>query len=359
MLYMKRPFGVFFNARLNDGFKTKGVLNTMHCLYKAVGVFEGTRLAPMLGLLSMLLTADANAVANNWLAPLLQNHPLVGQIYSVEQQQFISETALLSALQKTPFVLIGEKHDNADHHRLEEKILTTLSSQAPSHIVFEMLTDEQQPLINTLQPSDTLDQMQHKLHWNDKGWPWKDYGPLINTAAQQGAAIAAGNINSALLKKIYLQGKSTPELATARFNSMQSIPESVKEQILDQVYKSHCETMPKEKLTPMLQIQLARDASMASAMISDTQIINEKQRPSISIAGSFHTQKSIGVPLHLRQQTQLSIKTLLLAEVSETNEDPGDYATSLEADFIWFTPKQQDIDYCADLRTKIRSQHKP
>ena len=200
--------------------------------------------------------------------------------------------------------------------------------------------------------------MHEKLQWNDKGWPWEDYGPLINIAVQQNAIITTGNISSALLKKIYRQGSSTPELATARFNSMQSIPEQVKEKILDQVYESHCATMPKDKLTPMLNIQLARDASMADAMILSGET-DEPQRTSILIAGSFHTQKNIGVPLHLHQLTDQPIKTLRLAEVREEHTKPGDYASDLETDFIWFTPKQADIDYCAGLRSKVGSQHTP
>lgn len=315
------------------------------------------RLQLIIGLLAALFPAYSNA-AGNWLAPLLQNHPLVGKIYSLEQKAFLSETELLSELRSTTYVLIGEKHDNTDHHRLEEKILTALNSPTPPYIVFEMLTDEQQLLTNSLQPSDTLQQMHDKLQWNNKGWPWKDYGPLINTAVQQGATITAGNINPELLKRIYKEGSANPELATARFKSMASIAESTRNKILDQIHESHCAMMPKEKLTPMLTIQLARDASMAYAMLHDSKK-NKADRPSILIAGSFHTQKNIGVPLHLRQLTQQPIKTLLLTEVSDSYENPNDYATHQEADYIWFTPRQLDIDYCAGLRTQLSGSHKP
>lgn len=333
----------------------------MQWLFKAVVAIRFTSLIKrqlIQGVLLLLLPAYSNA-ANHWLAPLLQNHPLVGKIYSMEQQAFLSETELISALQKTPYVLLGEKHDNADHHRLEEKIFIALNGQTPSHIVFEMLTDEQQPLINTLQTSDTLQQLHEKLQWNDQGWPWEDYGPLIHTAVQKNARITAGNISATLLKTIYTQENASSALATTRFHSMQSILAPVRDKILDQVYESHCGAMPKDKLTPMLNIQLARDASMAHAMILSGEKTDEPQRPSILIAGSFHTQKNIGVPLHLRQLTQLPIKTVLLAEVSESHEKPSDYATSLDTDYIWFTPKQLDIDYCAGLRTKLASQHKP
>ena len=311
----------------------------------------------IIGLFTLLLSANAlatNHSDNRWLAPLLQNHLLVGKIYSFEQQQFINEAGLLSELQKTPFVLIGEKHDNSDHHRLEKKILTSLISKQHTNVVFEMLTDQQQPLINTLTSSDTLEQMQQKLEWNDKGWPWEDYGPLINVAVQHNAIITAGNISKSIVHKLYQHQNADQQLSTSRFDTIKSIPESVKEVTLNQVYESHCASMPKDKLIPMVDIQLARDASMANAMIVGASA-NKEPLPSILIAGGFHTQKNMGVPLHLSQLTDQPLKTVLLVEVIDNRLLPEEYATSLQADYLWFTPKQSDIDYCASLRNKPTS----
>lgn len=291
------------------------------------------------------LTSKANTV---WSAPLLQNHPLVGKIYNVKQEKFISQEILITALKKSPYVLIGEKHDNADHHRLELQLLESLVNKPHTQVVFEMLTDEQQSNISLLKADDNLVQMHEKLAWNDKGWLWSDYAALIQTSISHGAQIRAGNISRPIIKQIYQQNNIDALSNKVRFQTIKNISETAKEQILNQVFESHCQLMPKTKLVPMMTIQLARDASMANA-------ISTSKKPSILIAGSFHTQKNVGVPLHLEKNGDQTSTTLLLAEVKQSGLKPGSYASPDEVDFIWFTPKQVEKDYCEGLRLN----HKP
>ncbi|SIS66458.1 ChaN family lipoprotein [Neptunomonas antarctica] len=298
---------------------------------------------------SLILFPVYGHTSNLWLAPLLQDHTLVGKIYNIEQQQFISEAALFSALQQTPYILVGEKHDNNDHHRLEQRILEQLLNDSSTQVVFEMLTLEQQSKINTLNTDDTLEKMNQKLEWNDKGWPWNDYGPLIETAVRRHASIKAGNINTSTIKEIYRLASSQQTSSAAGFKTVEKISDKVKETILNQVYESHCQMMPRDQLVPMLAIQLERDASMANAMVTTG------RGPSVLIAGSFHTLKDVGVPLHLQQLTHSTLKTLLLSEVAEGKNNPEDYASSSEADYIWFTPMQSNEDHCDDLRLRHKS----
>ena len=53
-------------------------------------------------------------------------HPLVGQIYRVADGGLVSETELIEAAAAADFVLIGERHDNRDHHRLQARIVRSL-----------------------------------------------------------------------------------------------------------------------------------------------------------------------------------------------------------------------------------------
>jgi uncharacterized iron-regulated protein len=286
--------------------------------------------------------------STEWSAPLLQNHPLVGKVYSLGDKAFITDKTLVANLQKAHHVLIGEKHDNEDHHRLELQLLESLLNKPHTHVVFEMLTDKQQNNIASLTLNDSKDQIHKKLAWNDKGWPWKDYAPLIQFSLLKGAMINAGNIDRATIMQIYTQKNNDTLFSQARFRTSKNISKAAKDQILNQVFESHCQLMAKAKLVPMMTIQLARDASMANAMLAS-------EEPSILFAGSFHTQKNMGVPLHLRQVTKQTSKTLLLAEVRPNQQQPEDYASLSEADYIWFTPKQVEKDYCNELRLK----HKP
>jgi hypothetical protein len=77
------------------------------------------------------------------------DHPLVGVIVDVAAQRRVSEAELIARVQAADIVLVGETHDNPDHHRLEAALLQAFSTahHAPA-VVFEMLNREQQPAID-------------------------------------------------------------------------------------------------------------------------------------------------------------------------------------------------------------------
>src|SRR5215475_6430614 len=61
-----------------------------------------------------------------WQAPLGQDHPVVGRIWDTAAGEFIDRDALVDRLRRGRFVLLGEKHDNPDHHRLQTWLLRAL-----------------------------------------------------------------------------------------------------------------------------------------------------------------------------------------------------------------------------------------
>jgi uncharacterized iron-regulated protein len=297
-------------------------------------------------LASVMLIAHTSTASDSviWRSPLLQDHLLVGKIYDYQAKTFISEDQLLNKLFASRLVLIGEQHDNPDHHLIEQELLESLLSEASSQVVFEMIKQDQQTAVDTLSKLDTLNSMKEKIEWNTKGWPWEYYGPLVYTAVQSGAKITAGNLTTATLKTLYQQKNS--DGVDADYPSVSRINEQQQDAILNEIYESHCQSMPKEQLKPMLNIQLARDAYMAKALVSG----NFKQ--SILIAGSFHTQKHNAVPQHLTYYTPIEPKVLLLRSVTSELTAPEQYASLNDADYIWFTPKPSDIDYCAQFKTR-------
>ena len=55
----------------------------------------------------------------NWVSKELADHPLVGKIYAPHAKKFVTPKAYLQSLTWPRFVLLGEVHDNADHHILQ------------------------------------------------------------------------------------------------------------------------------------------------------------------------------------------------------------------------------------------------
>jgi len=61
-----------------------------------------------------------------WESPVEKTHPLVGRIWDVKARAFIGEDALVARLVASRFVLLGERHDNPDHHALQAKLLRAI-----------------------------------------------------------------------------------------------------------------------------------------------------------------------------------------------------------------------------------------
>src|SRR6516165_3133522 len=92
----------------------------------------GPRLA--LGLLLMMALACASstgphapappwASALHWESRLDIDHPLVGVVWDVAAKRPVTERELSARVQSSTIVLVGEAHDNPDHHRLQARLL--------------------------------------------------------------------------------------------------------------------------------------------------------------------------------------------------------------------------------------------
>src|SRR5213593_3577327 len=95
-------------------------------------------------LLLLLVGGCARESQIAWESPVERAHPLVGRIWDVKAGAFIGEDALVARLVASRFVLLGERHDNADHHALQAKLVRAMveAGRRPA-LGFEMLaTDE-------------------------------------------------------------------------------------------------------------------------------------------------------------------------------------------------------------------------
>jgi hypothetical protein len=61
-----------------------------------------------------------------WSSTLALDHALVGRIWDVAGARFIDAPTFLARVGAARFVLLGEKHDNPDHHRLQAWVLRGL-----------------------------------------------------------------------------------------------------------------------------------------------------------------------------------------------------------------------------------------
>lgn len=295
------------------------------------------RLSVLIALLLFALPAAA-VLREPWLSPRLTEHPLVGKVADA-QGYTEAGPAMLKALESAKYVFLGEKHDNPDQHRFELWLIRLrLQAKAGSAVVFEMLDDSQAPELATIKADDSLEQMRAKLDWPEKGWDLAVYGPLFQ-AALAGGELVPGNISKAFIGRVY--GEGDKALAgDSRFATVASAAKPVREHLLDSIFEAHCQMQSRDTLTPMLSIQLAKDASMASAMSANA--------PVMLVAGGEHVRPDTGVPSHMAAGDRVVIQMI---EVVEGETETEAYIKRAgPADFYIFSPATALVDHCAEVK---------
>jgi len=258
-----------------------------------------------------------------------RTHAELGHIIDLASGQAISPEQLVQRLAGAPRVLVGEKHDNPDHHALQLWLLRALQGQrVQGSLLLEMLQPEQQPLVDKVQGQPLPADLPKALAWQE-GWDWQLYGPIVREALQQRVPLLAANLSPGEMRQAYRQPAS---LTGERSNAP-----AVKAALLEQVRAGHCGMLPESQLPAMLAVQQQRDRRMAERLLSAPQ-------PALLFAGAYHVRKDLGIPLHLADLgASGESKVLLLAEVGEQVE-PG------EADYVWYTAATPAQDYCAQFR---------
>lgn len=268
-----------------------------------------------------------------WQSPEGLGHAKLGQIVELRTGAVLSPAQLLERLAAAPKVLVGERHDNPDHHALQLWLLRALAAQRPQgSLLLEMLTPDQQAKVDQMRASMGAGQvpqdMLSALAWQP-GWAWSLYGPLVQYALRQPYPLLAANLERREVMQIYSQ---VPAL-----DGSASTAPPVREALFTQIRESHCNLLPESQLPAMLAVQQQRDRRMAQALLAAPE-------PSLLFAGAFHVRRELGVPLHLQDlQADQGLQVLILAEVGSTVNPES-------ADFVWFTPAQPEQDHCAKLR---------
>lgn len=229
----------------------------------------------------------------------------------------------------TPSILLlGEQHDAPEHQQWERNTIHMLAQrQQLAAVVLEMA--EHGTSTHSLPATANEEQVRNALRWNDTGWPWKIYAPVVMTATQHGIPVYGGNLPRAEMPSVMKQLHWDQHLPADNWKKQQ-----------EAIRTGHCDLLPQTQLAPMARIQLAKDARIAqtaTALVQPGQTV-------IIVAGRGHVLRSIGIPTWL--PTQLSYQ-IAIAQA-------GDHEQVNAADWDWVvhTPALPIKDHCAILRER-------
>ena len=313
----------------------------------------------VIALLLVAAAGCAKVTEIEWESPVSRAHPLVGRVWDVKAERFVEPRDLAGRLAASRFVLLGERHDNPDHHALQARLVRELiaAGRRPA-LGFEMFTTDDAPAIArhlARSPRDAAG-LGDAVNWKRTGWPdWRLYQPIAQAALEAGAPIVATNLSRAAtdaLRKNGLSGLGPAVVAQLKLD----VPPTpaTRAAMAREIRESHCGQAPEAMLDRMVDMQWARDARMAEALARAG-----SRDGAVLIAGSGHVRRDRGVPAHLaRHAPGPNMASVAFLEVKVGATAPTAYAEdwdgrTLPFDYVWFTPRIDDVDPCEKFKKSL------
>ena len=236
----------------------------------------------------------------------------------------------LDATLPTDVLLLGEQHDAAEHQQIEQQVVARLAAKGLLAALALEMADAGSSTA-ALQPRATEQQTRNALNWQDEGWPWKVYGPVVMTAVRAGIPVLGANLPRAQMQTAMADSQIDGQLPGPALKAQQQL-----------IRIGHCNLLPESQITPMTRIQIAKDITMATTL-------SQAALPGkvvVLVTGSAHADRLLGVPQHL--PTQLKVKVIRLrAGAADESEKSEAFDTE------WATSALPDNDYCAGLRQQF------
>jgi len=308
----------------------------------------------VLGVLA-LACAVPSGESGNWQSRLGLDDPRVGKIYDTAAHAFVEREVLFYRARTADFVILGEKHDNPDHHRLQGTVIQYLAREGvPPSVAFEMLSEDDRPKLDAWRAThpEDVEALGDMLDWAHSGWPpWPLYRPVFLAAISRSLRIEPANLSRAQLAA--LRGKGLAGLPPAERERLAldpPLPQAERDSLADDIREGHCGMADPHAIDAMIDIQRVRDAALADALL-------RAGVPAVLIAGAGHARKDRAVPLYVaRRAPQRRVLAVAFVEVSErASADQADLERPY--DFLWFTPRVDDLDPCEHFKKELEKMH--
>jgi uncharacterized iron-regulated protein len=302
-------------------------------------------------------------VPTDWQSKLNAAHPLVGTLVRVRDGAEVAPAELAQAATGARFVLLGETHDNPDHHRLQAWVVEAMAARGRRPAVaFEMIGQDQAPALaeHLAAAPDDAAGLGPALNWSKSGWPaWETYQPIAEAALAHDLPLLAANPSREATMRTGREGYSGP-LSPASVSALaldRELAEPLRANLMAQLKVGHCNMLPESALAPMAKVQRLRDAMMADALIQGAARTDDG---AVLITGRGHARGDRGVPWYLR--ARLDDPSILSVGIVEALAGQRDWRAYLPDtpdgsapafDYLWVTPRFDDTDHCAEFKKQM------
>ncbi len=313
-------------------------------------------------------------------------HPLAGQVLKGERPISISpDHCVRSPLQQLivdiwstirggGIVLLGEVHDNPEHHAVRGDMLRPrlepmldVEDLLPA-AAFEHLRTTQQPQLDAFffnaqsKRRPTASGLLDDLRWKDSGWPAPEiFVPLFDAAIKGKMLVVPASPDRERMRSLVRgdrAGASENELALLK--AAEAMPAPLRESLVAELEGSHCGAIPPSAFAGMSMAQRYIDAHMAAQTLEAGKhggiVQPVSDEGAFLLAGNGHARTDRGVPWYLKRRAPTrEVISVMLLEVEDGKVDPSAYIPRdpyghPAADYVLFTPRHDRPDPCEKMR---------
>ncbi|MCG7520131.1 ChaN family lipoprotein [Ruegeria sp. Ofav3-42] len=202
---------------------------------------------------------------------------------------------VLAAMTAADVVILGEIHDNPQHHGIQAEALKAIG---PTAVVWEMVTEEGAQRLSDKAISDP-EELSRILKWLESGWPpLSMYYPVFQASD---APVYGAMVPRAAARAAMERGAATALGAdAARYGLTVPLPKEEQAAREADQMAAHCNALPESALPQLVAIQRLRDAVLTRAILRATE---ETGGPVAVITGNGHARKDRGIPTFLSRMS--------------------------------------------------------
>ncbi len=218
------------------------------------------------------------------------------------------------AAQQADIVILGEIHDNADHHRVQAEWIAEVT---PTAVVFEMLRPSEAAALSAVpRDAQALTDTLATAHWSNI----TDYVGVM--LASDAVLLGAAELPDHVRASVSLGAAEVFGADAASYGLSDPVePEDLKTRKTLQ-FQAHCEAMPLEMMGGMVEAQRFRDAAFARATLD---ALAKFGAPVVLVTGNGHARKDWGVPSYLaRVAPDTAVVSLGQSEDGQAPNGPFD-----------------------------------
>lgn len=299
----------------------------------------------VLALLPLLLAACASSTTATATAAATERSAASSASVASVDSRSAPTVSAPAARSEPPFVLLGELHDNPDHHRARAEQLRRLIAQEPrTVVVFEQFSRSEDAAVARARqaaPGD-VNAVIDAAKLDRKSWRWPLHQPLFEAVLQSGAEVRGGNIDRDQVRRIVREGDAAWPADLLALRERTAWSGAQQDALRQDIQDGHCGAMPEAMLPGMVQAQRARDAAMARAML-DAREAGAKRV--VLIAGNGHVRRDLAVPVYLQAAGVPSTDIDAIAYL-----EPGSAAPAGGYDRVERAPAPSREDPCAQFK---------